>query len=100
MHNLDKIMGIYEKIKGCKSAELEIGELWDPDEFREMLGTLMPESEITVTEVPLRVKCKCGFEGHALFPPHSLTTRVLCPKCGEEAEIISGNELGIKNCEK
>ena len=43
MHNLDKIMAFYEKVKGCKSVELEIGEIWDPEEFKEMLLTLLFE---------------------------------------------------------
>jgi hypothetical protein len=100
MHNLDKIMGIYEKIKGCSSAEIEVGELWDPGEFKEMLTTLMPDSKITVTEIPLQVKCECGYKGSAPFPPHSLTMRVLCPKCGKETEIVSGKELSVKSCNK
>lgn len=100
MHNLEKIMNLYEKLKGCKSAELEIGELWEPEEFRDTLSALMPDSEVKVDEIPLRVKCKkCRYKGSAKFPPHSLTMRVLCPKCGSETEIISGNEIRIKKYE-
>jgi Zn finger protein HypA/HybF involved in hydrogenase expression len=100
MHNLEKIMWVYEKVKGKKEALVEVGEMWEPEEFKETLRVLLPKAKITIKEIPLKVKCPhCKYNGHASFPEHTLFTNVSCPKCAKSAEVVSGMELKVRQPE-
>jgi len=61
--------------------------------------TPLAGAELTMEEVPLRVRCrKCGVE----FEPDEASLLLMtCPQCGEELghEVLSGKELYIENLE-
>jgi len=94
-----KIMDLLEKEKP-KKATIILGKMVSSkDVFLEILnehikGTELGNIELDVREVPVFAKCKCGFEGNIEVLSHVHFVR--CPKCGEIAEVVTGNELDIE----
>jgi Zn finger protein HypA/HybF involved in hydrogenase expression len=66
--------------------------------FREHTrGTSLEGISLEIEQVPAEIKCKCGLEGPVRIMDHVHFVR--CPKCGEVADLIKGNELDIKGIE-
>lgn len=62
--------------------------------FREYTGdTELQGIELEIVQVPVKVKCECGLEGLVRVTEHIHFVR--CPKCGQIADVIQGNELEI-----
>ena len=50
--------------------------------------------ELEVENVPVEIKCSCGLEGMVRVMDHVHFVR--CPRCGQVADILRGNELDIE----
>ena len=50
--------------------------------------------ELEVENIPVEIKCSCGLEGMVRIMDHAHFVR--CPKCGQVADILRGNELDIE----
>ncbi len=49
---------------------------------------------IELEHVPVEIRCECGLEGPVRIMDHLHYVR--CPRCGEIADVIRGNELEIQ----
>ncbi|MCD4740126.1 hydrogenase maturation nickel metallochaperone HypA [archaeon] len=112
MHEFGLVKEVHDRIvkSGKKDkAKVVIGALKsvDPDTFEEMFFSLAQDTDlanmkINIELVPLVIKCsKCGFEGKIKDVPHLHSAFISwpCPKCGSDSEILSGNELEVKELE-
>ncbi len=112
MHEFGIVKEIFDQIEASgrtKRAVIKLGALngVDPKIFGEMFSSLAQDTtlagmKVEVITVPLTVKCsKCGFEGKVKDVPHLHTPFVTwpCPRCGEDADIRSGNEQEIVELE-
>ncbi len=85
--------------KNIKQAKLRLGRLHcRADVFKELFkaqikGTPLKGIELEVEQVPVKVRCACGFTGRVSVMDN--TRLVRCPKCGEIVEPLTGNELEI-----
>ena len=62
--------------------------------FREYTrGTELEGIDVEIEQVPAEIKCGCGLEGIVKITEHVHFVR--CPKCGQIADVIKGNELEI-----
>lgn len=99
------IHGEIEKSGKKKKAVVRIGALKsvDPGVFEEMFLSLTQDTalegmDVQVITVPLVINCpSCGFQGEINDVPHLHAPFVTwpCPKCGNDANIITGNEQEI-----
>lgn len=112
MHEFGIVSRIFDKIRATRKTKrvvVRLGALKsvDPETFKEMFssiaqGTPLENMEVKIEIVPLIVKCpNCGFKGEIRDIPHLHTVFLSwpCPKCGAEAEILSGNEEEIVELE-
>jgi len=85
--------------KNVRRAKLRIGRMHArADIFEELFkaqskGTPAEGVELTVEEVPVKIRCQCGYTGHVRVLEHVHFVR--CPHCNEIAEPITGKELEI-----
>lgn len=56
-------------------------------------GTELESILLDIEEIPIKIKCQCGFEGNIEITEHVHFVR--CPKCGKIADVLQGNELEI-----
>jgi Zn finger protein HypA/HybF involved in hydrogenase expression len=67
--------------------------------FEEMFREHTRDTELQgigleVESVPVEIRCDCGLEGLVRIMEHVHYVR--CPKCGDVAEVVRGNELEIE----
>ena len=63
--------------------------------FREhSRGTPIEGIGLEIEQVPVEVKCKCGFSGLVRVMEHLHFVR--CPLCGKTADVERGNELELR----
>ena len=85
--------------KNVKKAKLRLGRMHcRADIFQELFkahtkGTPLEGAELEVEEVPVKIRCKCGFTGRVNVMEHIHFVR--CPQCNEIVEPLTGNELQI-----
>jgi Zn finger protein HypA/HybF involved in hydrogenase expression len=67
--------------------------------FEEMFREHTRDTELQglsleIEQVPVEISCSCGLEGLVRVMEHVHFVR--CPKCGQVADVIKGNELDIE----
>jgi Zn finger protein HypA/HybF involved in hydrogenase expression len=67
--------------------------------FEEMFREHIRDTElygigIEIENIPVEIKCPCGLEGPVRIMDHIHYVR--CPKCGQVADVVRGNELDIE----
>jgi Zn finger protein HypA/HybF involved in hydrogenase expression len=85
-------------------VNLQVGELNEPRALHLWLKKLgsdeFKSTKFKITQVPLSIKCKCGYSGKADLPSDTHSPEpeieILCPRCGgHEISLTSGRELEI-----
>lgn len=84
-------------------VNLRVGEINEPSSLRLWLKKLGGEefssTKFRISNVPITVRCKCGYAGEAKsLDTHLPDPRlgIACPKCGgHDLSITSGQELEI-----
>ena len=84
-----------------KSITVEVGDLGHLplEELKPIMDTMSPYP-IKYIRKAAKVKCKCGFIGEPkiLEKGHDFNIFV-CPKCGEQPEILDGHDIILKEVE-
>ena len=67
--------------------------------FEEMFRENTRDTELEgigleIDHIPVEISCQCGLEGMIRVMEHVHYVR--CPKCGQVADILKGNELDIE----
>jgi len=67
--------------------------------FEEMLRENIRDTELEglqfeTEHIPVEIRCPCGLEGMVRIMEHVHYVR--CPKCGQVADVLKGNELNIE----
>ncbi|MBV7281987.1 hydrogenase maturation nickel metallochaperone HypA [Corynebacterium sp. TAE3-ERU30] len=57
-------------------------------------GTELDGAELDTRWIPVRLRCSCGFHGEM-----GAELNLCCPRCGEPAEILSGEEFRVVDIE-
>lgn len=103
-----RVLSAVRKIEaehGARALEvnLRVGEINEPGYLRLWLkklgGNEFNSTKFNISQVPITIKCGCGYEGSA----RSIDTHlpepelgIACPKCGgHELKMTSGQELEI-----
>ena len=85
--------------KNVSSAKLRLGKMHcRADVFRELFkaqtkGTPLEGMKLDIEEVPVKIRCECGFLGLVRVMEHVHFVR--CPKCNNISEPLIGNELEL-----
>ena len=83
-----------------KRIRVRLGKMrGHPKAFEEMFrehsrGTPIEGIGLEIEQVPVEVKCKCGFSGLVRVMEHLHFVR--CPLCGKTADVERGNELELR----
>ncbi len=81
-----KVKIVLGKMRGSAKAFEEM--------FREYTReTELEDIELQIEQVPVKINCECGLEGLVRVTEHVHFAR--CPKCGQVADVLQGNELKI-----
>ncbi len=103
-----RVLNAVRKIEaehGARAVEvnLRVGEINEPGSLRLWLkklgGDEFNSAKFNISQVPIMIKCECGYEGSARSIDAHLPEPELgiaCPKCGgHKLTITSGQELEI-----
>jgi Zn finger protein HypA/HybF involved in hydrogenase expression len=101
MHETRLVNSIVSELlnRNLTEAKLRLGRMHcRADVFRSLFreqtrGTPLENMRLEVEEVPVKIKCKCGFQGNVSVMEHIHFVR--CPECHDIVEPLTGNELEI-----
>lgn len=103
MHEFGSVQKVIQDIRNMKpvpkKVKIVLGKMRGSAKgFEEMFreytrDTELQGIELEIVQVPVKVKCECGLEGLVRVTEHIHFVR--CPKCGQVADVIQGNELEI-----
>jgi Zn finger protein HypA/HybF involved in hydrogenase expression len=85
--------------RNLKKAKLRLGRMHcRADVFQELFrahtkGTPIEGMKLEIEEVPVKIRCECGFAGRVPVMEHVHFVR--CPQCNQIVEPLTGNELEI-----
>ena len=104
MHELGSVQKVIQDLKRMdpipKRITIVLGKMRGSAKgFEDMFREYTRDTELEgigmeIEQVPVKVKCECGLEGLDRVTDHLHFVR--CPKCGNVADILQGNELDIK----
>ncbi len=104
MHDIKAVRYVISELEKLeekpKKIIVELGRIkGNPNVFRALFkqftqGTGLSGIELEVDEVPVEIRCRCGFAGRVKVIEHLQFAR--CPKCGKVAEILQGDKIEIK----
>ena len=64
--------------------------------LKQMLIHYQVPVKTVVQEIPVQIKCSCGYEGEAKISDPENVIRVLCPNCNKNrGRVISGKEIEV-----
>lgn len=84
--------------KKIKSITIEVGDLahLPAKDLKEFMKTMV-DFEIVVEPKKALVKCECEFKGEPKILAHEHDLVLFeCPKCGKTPEILSGEDIVLK----
>ena len=104
MHEFGSVQEAIRVIRGIqpvpRKVRIRLGKMRGSAKgFEEMFrehtrDTELGGLELEIEQVPVEVKCQCGLEGPVRIMEHVHYVR--CPKCGQIADVLKGNELDIQ----
>lgn len=104
MHEFGSVQEAIRLIRGVNPAprkvRIRLGKMRGSAKgFEEMFrehtrDTDLRDLGLEIEQVPVEVKCQCGLEGPVRIMEHVHYVR--CPKCGQIADVLKGNELDIQ----
>ncbi|RLJ06693.1 MAG: hypothetical protein DRP18_00100 [Candidatus Aenigmatarchaeota archaeon] len=104
MHEFTAVQKAINEILGMeqrpKKVKIILGKIYGnaknfKDMFREHTrGTPIENIDIEIEQVPVEIKCECGFSGTVKILEHVHFVR--CPLCGKVADILKGDELKVE----
>ncbi|UCD07386.1 MAG: hydrogenase maturation nickel metallochaperone HypA [Candidatus Aenigmatarchaeota archaeon] len=103
MHEFGSVQKAIQDIRKMKpvpkKVKIVLGKMrGSAKAFEEMFREYTRETELEcielkIEQVPVKIKCECGLEGLVRVTEHVHFAR--CPKCGQVADVLQGNELKI-----
>ena len=64
--------------------------------LKQMLIHYQVPVKTEVQEIPIEIRCKCGYSGEAKSSDPSDTIRILCPSCNKTyGKVISGKNIEV-----
>ena len=64
--------------------------------LRQMLIHYQVPVKTTVQEIPVEIKCSCGYSGEARISDPEDVIRVFCPNCNKnKGKVISGKDIEV-----
>lgn len=103
MHEFGSVQEAIRKIREMKplprKVKIRLGKMrGSAKNFEEMFREYTRDTELRdigleIEQVPVKIKCECGLEGLVRVTEHIHFVR--CPKCGQVADVMQGNELKI-----
>jgi Zn finger protein HypA/HybF involved in hydrogenase expression len=94
-----KIMLEWSK-NGKKSFIVKVPKSHHVKEFEILLKQMLIHYQVPVKtevqEIPVEIKCKCGYYGEIKNSDPSQVIKILCPSCNKNhAKIISGKNIEV-----
>jgi len=96
---IEKIM-VEWSTNGRKNFTVKVPDSHKVKEFEILLRQMLTHYQVpvrtTVQEVPIEIKCSCGYNGKARVPSPEEAIRVLCPNCNKKkGRIVVGKEIEV-----
>ena len=96
---IEKIMEIWNK-DGKRNFTVKVPKSHRIKEFELLLKQMLIHYQVpvktTVQEVPVEIKCSCGYTGEARMTDPEDVISVLCPNCNKnKGKIISGKDIEV-----
>jgi Zn finger protein HypA/HybF involved in hydrogenase expression len=96
---IGKIMSEWNK-NGKKSFVVKVPKSHHIKEFEILLKQMLIHYQVPVRtevqEIPIEIKCKCGYSGEAKTSDPTDVIKVLCPSCSKNhGRIISGKNIEV-----
>lgn len=95
---LERMMAL--KKDGKEDFTVRIPSSHSVEEFETLLRGMLNQYQIQVKlkieEVPVKIKCECGYNGEVKIPSSTVPLNPICPKCGSnDSKIVSGREVEV-----
>jgi len=96
---IEKIMSEWSKA-GKKNFTVRVPKSHKLKEFEILLKQMLIHYQVpvraNVQEVPVEIKCSCGYTGEARVPDPENVIKILCPNCNKnKGKIIAGKEIEV-----
>lgn len=101
MHETRLVNSVISEIldRNLKHVKLRLGRMHcRADVFEQLFraqtkGTPIDKIKLEIQEVPVKIRCKCGFAGRVNVMEHIHFVR--CPHCNEIVDPLTGNEIEL-----
>jgi Zn finger protein HypA/HybF involved in hydrogenase expression len=96
---IEKIMSLWSK-DGKRNFTVKVPKSHRIKEFELLLKQMLIHYQVpvrtTIQEVPIEIKCTCGYSGEARTSDPEDVIKVLCPNCSKnKAKVISGKDIEV-----
>ena len=96
---IERIMSEWSK-NGKKNFTVRVPKSHRVKEFEMLLRQMLIHYQVPVRaivqEVPVEIKCRCGYAGEARVPDPENVIRILCPNCNKKwGRVVSGKEIEV-----
>jgi len=96
---IEKIMIEWSK-NGRKNFTVKVPDSHKIKEFELLLKQMLNHYQVpviaTVQQIPVEIKCGCGYTGKARISDPENAIRILCPSCNKKkGKIIVGKEIEV-----
>ncbi len=96
---IEKIMSEWSKA-GKKNFTVRVPKSHRVKEFEMLLKQMLIHYQVPVRaivqEVPVEIKCGCGYNGEARISDPENVIRILCPNCSKKrGRVVSGKEIEV-----
>jgi len=96
---IEKIMHQWSE-KGKRNFTVKVPKSHRVKEFEILLRQMLIHYQVPVRtivqEVPVEIKCNCGYNGEARVPNPEEVIRILCPNCNQKkGRIVAGKDIEV-----
>ena len=96
---IEKIMIEWSK-NGRKNFTVKVPDSHKIKEFELLLKQMLNHYQVpvrtSVQEIPVEIKCECGYNGKVKLSDPENAIRILCPGCSKKkGKIITGKEIEV-----